>query len=111
MLNFSQLRDGAIMQKISLQAGLDFYNALKECLGAHPSDEDSFIYHIVTEGSTKEYRLNVANLPGCKFRNNGNGIYLDYYHEHSNSERDAELAAANDKIVKICREHGLNYLH
>jgi len=74
-----------VQQFTEQQANEIFDMLVKEC-GSNESLRENFVYSILD--GCREYRFGGDLGFGGKFRNNGNGVYVDCYQENANSERN-----------------------
>ena len=91
------------MEQITEKQANDIYNILMEECGATEYWRDNFVISEV-EGC-QEYRFQGTLGFGGKFRNNGNGVYVDCYPEDMTPEREKTIESVNARL----REKGYPY--
>lgn len=64
------------------------YDCLVDCCGAAESMRPAFVYEYSEKASpSSEWRVSGKLGFGGKFRLNNNGMYVDYYAEHTTAKR------------------------
>lgn len=91
------------MEQITEEQANAIYDMLMEECGLNEHLRENFVFSEV-EGC-REYRFQGALGFGGKFRNNGNGVYVDCYPEDMTPEREKMIELANTRL----REMGYPY--